>query len=411
MHRIHLMGIDTPPNLPAEKLTVLGSCATLFAAGRFLGVLRPALAVRPDTRILPIAPVQEALSRIQEALAISDVAVLVGGDPLFFGIGRTLCRRFGEENVSIYPAVSSMQLAFARFRIPWDDACFISVHGRGMDDLVQRIGTSAKVCLLTDAKNSPAVIAASLLERVGKRAGDYIVHVAENLGQENERLTTSGLLETAGDTFSALNIMILIRKDEAAQNLLPRFGLGEQEILHSRGLITKNEVRAATLHALRLPDTGVFWDIGAGSGSVSLEAARMFPQLKIFAVESKAEQIENIRANRMTFGAYAIQLIHGSASGVLDGLPDPERIFVGGNGGELREILEEGTRRLKPGGILVVNGVIEKTRLVAPEVMHRLGLTVSIATIRVSRCSYPENQSIELNPIAIISGYKPAVTV
>jgi precorrin-6B C5,15-methyltransferase / cobalt-precorrin-6B C5,C15-methyltransferase len=407
MNIIHLIGVDSPC-LPVEKLTILGSCATLFAAERFHGALRPVLDSHRDTRILPISPVLEALSRIQEALTVSDVAVLVGGDPLFFGIGRTLCRRFGEETVLIYPAVSSMQLAFARFRIPWDDASFISVHGRGMDDLVQRIGNSAKVCLLTDAKNSPASIAASLLEDLGEKAPDYIVHVAENLGQENERLTTSSLMEISKNAFRALNVMIITRKDEAALDILPRFGLREQEIIHSRGLITKNEVRAATLHSLRLPDTGVFWDIGAGSGSVSLEAARMFPQLQIFAVEAKAEQVENILANRMLFSAYTIKAIHGNAPDVLDSLPDPERIFVGGSGGELQDILKKGSGRLKPGGMLVVNGVIDKTRLAAPEIMYRLGLTVSIATVRVSRCSYPDDQSMELNPITIISGHKPS---
>ena len=110
----------------------------------------------------------------------------------------------------------------------------------------------------------------------------------------------------------------------------------------------------------------------------------------------------------MLFRAYTLKAIHGNASKVLARLPDPERIFIGGSGGELQNILEKGTGRLKPGGILVVNGVIDKTRLAAPEIMHRLGLTVSIATVSVSRCSYPENQSVELNPITIISGHKPS---
>ncbi len=405
MNTIHLIGVDSPC-LPAEKLAVLGECGTLFAADRFLAVLRPVLIALPDTRIQSISPVSEALLRIEEALAVSDVGVLVGGDPLFFGIGRTLCRRFGEESVVIYPAVSSMQLAFARFRIPWDDARFISVHGRGMDDLARLIGNSAKVCLLTDAKNSPAAIAASLVENFGEMAKAYTVHVAENLGREDERLTTSGLLEIAKSAFSTLNVMIITRKDETDLDIPPRFGLREQEIIHSRGLITKNEVRAATLHSLRLPDTGIFWDIGAGSGSVSLEAARMFQQLRIFAVEAKAEQIGNILANKQKFGVSTLKVIHGTAPEVLGNLPDPDRIFVGGSGGDLQDILEKGSERLKPGGILVVNGVIDKTRLAAPEIMYRSGLTVSMATVRVSRCSYPDNQSLELNTITIISGHK-----
>ena len=133
---------------------------------------------------------------MEEMLALSDVAVLAGGDPLFFGIGRTLCRRFGEEMVQIHPAVSSMQMAFARFKIPWDDAHFFSVHGRGMDRFVSQIGSLTKVFLLTDAVNSPAAIAAALLKSIGEmNAGQYTIHVAENLGEESERLTTGKLQE------------------------------------------------------------------------------------------------------------------------------------------------------------------------------------------------------------------------
>ena len=409
-HTIHLMGVDGT-GLTPEKMAILQSCTTILGAERFFNLLQPLLAAHPETRILPVFPVSETLSLIEEALTVSDVGVLAGGDPLFFGIGRTLCRRFGEETMQIYPAVSSMQLAFARFKIPWDDAHFFSVHGRGMDNLISQIGTSTKVFLLTDAKNSPAVIAASLFEGIGKtNAGHYTVHVAENLGEKNERLTIGRLREISDRDFSSLSVMIITRKVDESLNILPRFGLQEQEIIHSRGLITKNEVRATTLHSLRLPDSGVFWDIGAGSGSVSLEAARMFPLLRIFAVESKAEQIENIKANRNMFNALNIQVIHGNAPEIFISLPDPKRIFVGGSCGHLEDILQKSVERLKQGGIIVVNGVIEKTRLAAPEILYRMGLAVSIATVSVCRCNYPENHSTELNPITIISGHKPQIS-
>jgi precorrin-6B C5,15-methyltransferase / cobalt-precorrin-6B C5,C15-methyltransferase len=409
-HTIHLIGVDGT-SLTPEKIKILKCCPTILGAERFINLLRPVLAAHPESRFLPISPVSEALSRIEEALTVSDVGVLAGGDPLFFGIGRTLCRSFGEETLQIYPAVSSMQMAFSRFKIPWDDAHFFSVHGRGMENVVSQIGILTKVFLLTDAKNSPAVIAALLLESIGEKyAGCYTVHVAENLGEEDERLTTARLQEITQKDFSRLSVMIITRKVDETLSLRPRFGLREEEIIHSRGLITKNEVRAAALHALRLPDTGVFWDIGAGSGSVGLEAARMFPLLRIFAVESKAEQIENILANRNRFNAFNIQVIHGNAPEILKSLPDPDRIFVGGSGGALQDILEKCAVRLKPGGTIVVNGVIEKTSLAAPEILHRLGLTVSIATVSVRRCNYPENHFTELNPITIISGHKPRIS-
>jgi precorrin-6Y C5,15-methyltransferase (decarboxylating) len=411
MNVIHLLGIDGT-GLTLEKSAVLTSCATIFSTERFSDFLRPLLVGRPELRILPISPLAPALSRMEEMLAVSDIAVLAGGDPLFFGIGRTLLRRFGEQRVHIHPAVSSMQLAFARFKIPWDDAHFFSAHGREIDRFVSQIGSLTKVFLLTDAANSPAAIATALLESIGDtNAGQYTIHVAENLGEGSERLTTGTLREIAESTFSGLSTMIIIRQIDAKQGCLPRLGLREQEILHNRGLITKNEVRAATLHSLRLPDEGVFWDIGAGSGSVGLEAAKVFPMLRVYAIERNAEHVCHIRANRQILNAYNVTVIHGDAPGILENLPDPERIFLGGGGNGLQDILCESVRRLKPGGIIVVNAVIEKTRLAAPQILHRLGLSVSLSTISVTRSDYPAENPITLNPITLITGCKPSNTL
>jgi precorrin-6B C5,15-methyltransferase / cobalt-precorrin-6B C5,C15-methyltransferase len=407
MNVIHLLGIDGNP-LTTEKTNIIKACATLFSAKRFSDLLQPVLFSDPDLRILPISPVPEALSQMEEALAISDVSVLASGDPLFFGIGRTLCKRFGEERVRIYPAVSSMQLAFARFKIPWDDARFFSVHGRSIEALLPQIGSQNKVCLLTDSVNSPDVVASALLKTFGEVDADcWLIHVGENLGEDSEKLTTGNLQEIADCAFSGLSVMIISRESDLNVSVSTRFGLLENEIIHTRGLITKNEVRAATLHALRLPETGVFWDVGTGSGSISIEAARMFPMLQVFAIEKNAKHIENIIANIQRFNAYNITIIHGDAPDALKNLPDPERIFVGGGGDGLQDILPVCIRRLRADGCIVVNAVIEKSRRTAPEILHKNGLSVSLATISVSRSSYLKNESVNLNPITIIIGRKP----
>jgi precorrin-6B C5,15-methyltransferase / cobalt-precorrin-6B C5,C15-methyltransferase len=408
MNFIHLLGIDGN-SLTTEKTNIIKACATLFTTKRFSDLLQPVLLRFPDLRILPISPVSEAISQMEEALAISDISVLASGDPLFFGIGRTLCKRFGEERVWIYPAVSSMQLAFARFKIPWDDAQFFSVHGRRIEALLPQIGSLNKVCLLTDSVNSPGVVASALLKSFGKvNANRWLIHVGENLGEDSEKLTTGNLQEIADCAFSGLSVMIISRECDMNVSVPTRFGLLENEIVHTKGLITKNEVRAATLHALRLPETGVFWDIGAGSGSISIEAARMFPMLQVFAVEKKPEHIDNIIANIQRFNAYNITIVQGDAPDALENLPDPERIFVGGGGDGLQDILPVCIRRLQANGCIVVNAVIEKSRRTAPEILHKNGLSVSLATISVSRSSYLENKSVNLNPITIITGRKPS---
>lgn len=401
--QIHLIGIDAC-GLTPQKTAILERCSDVVCTGRLKDLLAPVSKLNLSLRIHPISPISEALSRIENMPKPLNIAVLAGGDPLFFGIGKTLCRRFGKESVLIYPAVSSMQAAFARFKIPWDDAHFVSVHGRDLTKLATEIHGRKKVFLLTDEKNSPAEAALFLVDVLGmKNAAAYTAYVAENLDMEDERLTVGTLDQIACQRFGGLSVMILVREKDA--NVFC-FGLREEEIVHNRGLITKNEVRAATLHALRLPVNGVLWDIGAGSGSVSIEAAGMSPGLKVFAVESRGERMDNILANKEKFAAYAVVPICGEAPEALAGLPEPDRVFIGGSGGKLAEILERSVEVLKPAGIIVVNGVLEKTCRQAPAILYRLGLEVSVSTLQVSRYTYPDEHQVEFNPISIITGYK-----
>ena len=341
--------------------------------------------------MIPIAPIQDALKQSARELMQGDVVVLASGDPLFFGIGRTLLHFFGPDRIVIHPALSSMQLAFSRFKIPWDDARFISLHGREMKNLAATLLSHDKIFLFTDRTSSPDRIAISLLTECGRVIdAEYVIHVAENIGLENEHLHTGTISAIAQQTFAPLNVMILLRTKASSASAAPSFGLREEEITHSRGLITKNEVRAASLHALRLPRQGVLWDVGAGSGSVGLEAARLFPELLVFAVEKEDEQIKNIQKNREQFQAWNLKPLQGSAPQVLADLPAPDRVFIGGSGGQLRAIIDHAAGRLNPGGRIVVNAVLEKTAQDAPAYLHAQGLEVTLSEIRVTRHCYPQ---------------------
>ena len=175
---------------------------------------------------------------------------------------------------------------------------------------------------------------------------------------------------------------------------------------HSRGLITKDEVRAAGLHKLRLPDKGVLWDVGGGSGSVSLEAARMCPELAVYIIERKIEEQENIRNNIITYNACNMHLIKGEAPDALAGLPAPDRVFIGGSGNRLDTIIELAASKLSASGRIVVNAVLKKTAEQAPSLLHRQGLQVETATLSVTRTRYPEHKTQQFNPITIITGCK-----
>lgn len=408
MSKLILIGIG-PDGPTKEGCAALKGTKFVFSAPRH----RELLAGLP-CEILPISPLGEALGQIEERLIWDDVAILASGDPLFFGIGRALCNRFGAERVTIYPALSSMQLAFAHFKEPWENAAFISLHGRGNaipPGLLASLLRQRTTFLFTDPNQRPEIVASHLarcLQDLGLNDSDCRIMIAEELGSANERITHGTPQSIAAKHFSDLNVMIVRLTADASAASGFAFGLKETEIAHSRGLITKDEVRAAIIHHLRLPQTGIFWDIGAGSGSVSVEAARLCPELSVFAIERHPDEQTNIMTNRTTFRLANLHLIIGHAPEALTGLPNPDRIFIGGSGGKLASIVETASQRLAPGGILVISAVIASTRDDAPRLMHQHGLRVETSTISVTRNVYPPavDGPISLNPITIITGTK-----
>ena len=403
MSEIVILGVSSD-QLPANSDTWLHNCYSVVVSRRH----EPLLAGISAPKI-PIAPVSGMVDAVADSLEHGDVVILASGDPLFFGIGRTMIARFGPDRVRIVPALSAVQLACARFKVPWDDLKLISLHGREPGSLAGRILPHAKVMLFTDRHNSPDRIAAHLLEVLHRyqdncRISRIRIQVAENLGLADEKLTGGSLAAVAAQQFGPLNMM-LIEQDLKRQDE-PVFGLQENEISHSRGLITKDEIRAVVLHCLRLPRTGVFWDVGGGSGSISVAAARLCPELSIHTVEQKQEGQANIRANIARFNLYNIQLVSGRAPAVLADLPKPDRVFIGGSGGELAEIIHCCAERMDIGGRMVASAVLAQTAARAPEKMREQGLSVDVRTVAVTRQAGQGQQEIRFNPITIITGRK-----
>lgn len=401
MNKLFVIGIADDV-LTAEQEQLLQKCPLIIGTKRLLS-----LVAHLSCKCLEITPLASALDSVARTLSKSNVAVLASGDPLFYGIGRRLLETFPHQAVRIYPALSSIQRACALFGLSWDDAQITSLHGRNAGHIPGLLLSNRKNLILTDGKNSPDFIACQLLDYL-KLIGDTSLQdnikmlVVEELGLENERFFQGTLAEGSRQTFSPLNIVALL-VPPAAVTCPTNFGLIEDDIQHSRGLITKNEVRAATLHRLQLPGRGVLWDIGAGSGSLSIEAARINPGLTVYAIEHKEEELDNIKNNIVKFGCYNIVPVFGRAPEVLAQLPAPDRAFIGGSSGFLPAIVELLREHLAIDGRLVINGVIEKTVLAAPELMKRHGFTVSSSTIRVSRTE-PDGMTLDFNPITIMTG-------
>lgn len=309
--------------------------------------------------------------------------VLASGDPLFFGVGRRLLRNFSADELEFIPNVSSVQYAFAKLGEPWDDAIFLSAKGRGIGGAVDRIVANDKAAILTDAVNTPAAIAAELVRR--GRDG-YAAYLCENLGTSRERIVSTdvrGLLEI---TAAPLNVLILIKEyDAEGEDHVPTLGIPDEEFATAHKSITREEIRVVTLAKLKLRHDMVLWDIGAGSGSVSIEADHLLPNGRIFAVERNAQCISHIKQNFGKFNVRQACLVEGEAPACLDGLPDPDRVFIGGSGGNLWAILQAVDERLPTGGRVVINAITFDTLTASSEFFANAGYQLEITTLNVAR--------------------------
>ena len=402
MSDIFLMGI-AGKHLSPDQYDIIHRCRIIVTSSRHLPLVADS-----GITILPITPITAMLEKLTKELYLGNVGVLASGDPLFFGIGRTMLQHFNADRVHILPAISSMQMACAILKEPWDDIHFLSLHGRDHQYLAAKLLHHRKTLLFTDHRNSPKRIAAQLFDELHALGDQQSIRemriaVIENAGLDSERITRGTLAEISRQQFGELNIMF-IRKIKPATRV--RFGLTETELDHSRGLITKDEIRAATLHQLRLPEHGVFWDVGSGSGSVAVSAGLLNPDLNLFAVERRTEEIKNIKNNIIRHQAYNVRVIKGSAPEALQSLPAPDRVFIGGSGGALADILAHAGNKLTSGGCLVINSVRPETAQQAPKILHKMGMEVTMRTIAVSRWTYGDTSRKDLHPITIITANK-----
>lgn len=406
-NRIAIIGIgdDGTAGLSAANLRRIAESDVLAGGERQLSLVPEHRGERIVLKGGLAQSVQE-LSRLREH---KRVTVLASGDPLFYGIAGQLSQKLGSSAVDIYPHPSSLQLAFAKIGESWHDAVFESVHGRPLRGLVQRIDGRQKVAVLTDEENSPSAIARYLLE-FGMT--EYNAFVCENLGGEKERYGFCTVEEMAGREYSPLNILILRRKPDVPE---ARHGFGfEDDEFHQRkpekGLITKKEIRVLSLSELKLRKDSVVWDIGAGSGSVAVECTRLAPYGHIFAIEKNEGDIANIHLNRRKFRA-DFTVIHTKAPEGLAELPDPDAVFIGGSGGELRELLRLCCSRLKKDGRIVVNAATLETLSAAQQAFAGEGfdLRITLAQIARSKPVLDMTRFDGLNPIYIISGFRKPI--
>ncbi len=356
------------------------------------------------TKLVLIKSFKKTLSFIEEKLKNSNLALLASGDPIYFGIGVKALEKFGEEQVEIYPDLNCLQKGLSLIKKPWYQIKTISLHGRSVDfnDLISVLKKENRICILTDSRNNPSFIAQVLLEKF-PQPEKLTFYVFERLGYPEEKIFVDKPQIIAKTKFKDPNFFIINYENSDDDDLI--FGLGEEEIEHQRGMITKDEIRAIVIHKLRLPERGIIWDIGAGSGSVSLEIAKLNSKLKVYAIEKG--NTEFIEKNKNLYCISNLEIIKGIAPECLKDLPSPDRVFIGGSGNKLKEILEfiSGISSLK---IVVLTAVTLETLNISLKCLRKNFRKVEVSQINITKLESFKNNWIfkAKNSIFIIRGLK-----
>jgi precorrin-6Y C5,15-methyltransferase (decarboxylating) len=399
--------------------------ARLTAAALVIGAGRTLELVRSQLPKAELKDMDGALGKVPEwtQAALADgrtVAILATGDPLCHGIAAWLGGKL-DAPPEILPNVSTLQLACARFQQPWQDIKIASCHSKdagewfvgatpehGLYPALRAIAQHPQVFLFTGPENNPARVARALLT-AGYASDEITLSVACRLQLPDEQLFPALTLDAAASTdFPEPNVVLVERKPTAG---MPSFGLDDLEYIQrspEKGLITKQEARALSLAKLRIRPDATVWDIGAGSGSVGLEAARLAPHGHVWAIEKNEGDAANARANALRFRASNYSLFDGKAPQHLDTWPDPDAVFIGGSGGELAELIRLILARLKPGGRLVMNFVTLENLATATSALNELNAEWDVVQLQASR-SQPildMHRMAAQNPVWIVSAVK-----
>lgn len=263
------------------------------------------------------------------------VSILVSGDVGFFSLAKTISGKLPDCECVRFCGISSLVYFAQQLQMSWDDAKIISMHGR-RQNFIEAVAHNEKVFALTGGENSPQALCAKLC-RFG--LGGVQVYVGENLSYDNENISSMKAEEAAQKQFSSLSVMMIINKDAKtlAHNV---HGLNDDLFMRSKVPMTKQEIRAVSISKLMPQETDVIYDIGAGTGSCSIELALQAGRGMVYAFERNPEAVQLIEKNKELFGVENLTVIAGEASEKLEEMPVPDCVFIGGSGGNLCKMLD-----------------------------------------------------------------------
>lgn len=361
-----------------EKVRTIAREADVLAGGeRLLGAF-------PDfkgERVCIGAHAKGTAEQLAHRAQTENVVVLASGDALFFGIGSLFISLLPPEQLTILPNLTAAQTALSMLKVSWSKTRFFSVHGRSRNLPWQTILQSPSAVIYADPECRPSNIACTLIERYPPAATRKAA-IVENLGL-GETIQTGTLEMLSKANCGGFSMLVLLEAEGTTPPLA--IGLPDETYAHENGLITHPEVRAVVLSKLQLV-AGVMWDLGAGSGSVGVEAAGLCDGLNVFAVEKNESRVAQIEENINQRGVPNVKVQQGSLPEALSGLPSPDRVFIGGGGSDIIKIIEQAYEVLSPGGRVVATAVMQQTQTALQTTLTDACIeTVEIAVRRSGR--------------------------
>lgn len=394
-HKISLIGIGMgdPENMTLEAKRACEEAELLIGAGRMLEAAEPS-----GKAVLNAYRAEEIRDYVYSHPEYEKAAVLLSGDVGFYSGAKKLFQVFEGEEIRVYSGISSLVCLCGKLHTSWEDVKLVSLHGREQN-VIAAVKNHRKVFALIGKKNGVRGLCEKLLEY---GMGEVQISVGEELSYAGERITTGKAAELAEQEFSPLCV-VLIRNEKAEKTAV--HGIRDEKFLREKVPMTKEEVRCVSLSKLGLTEDAVIYDVGAGTGSVSIEMALRAVDGYVYAAEKKPEAVELLRKNKKKFGADNLKILEGLAPEVLADLPAPTHAFIGGSSGNLMEILEVILKK-NPKARIVINAIALETVAEAMRCIRALPVKdVDIVTLAVGKSKEVGSYHMMMgqNPVYIFS--------
>ncbi|OGR14628.1 MAG: hypothetical protein A2277_19580 [Desulfobacterales bacterium RIFOXYA12_FULL_46_15] len=409
MYAIDVIGMGLgPDDLTPKHLTLIRECDVLVGGERHLALFRDL----GKQEIVIKGRINGVIDAVREKMDGYRIVVLASGDPLFYGIGATLMQYFDKTQLNIHSNISSISAAFTAIKEPWHDALVISLHGKKEAEAISfsKFSGENKIAFLTSPEMNPGYIADMLIK---EGIYDFRFCVLENLGnKEMEKISWFDNIDLIRQqTFQDPNIVILFKR-LLEKNIVSRethIGMDDSLFKHSKGLITKSEIRSLSLSKLKfIKKDHVLWDIGSGCGSVGIEASFLIPWGLVYSIEKHSKRISDIIHNLKNFNCSNVKLVNTEFPDGIEELRIPDRIFIGGGGKNMAQMMDVCCEKLALFGRIVINTVLLQTMGTVLTCLEKYKFKTDVVQVQVSRSKpMPYGDRLEaINPVWIISGAK-----